>query len=158
MGTPPPTRCVSQLPLFDHQHPQREFTMTLSKAVQCVVLALVCLAACSDTTEPNECAGNVELNVALGLAPLFRWEPQCSLSTLVVLNDVQQVMWNIRAPTGENTLESRIRYGEVPSGAVEEAPAIALQAGAAYTVRVLRLERQQDELFVVPAAEKVFQP
>lgn len=115
--------------------------------------------ACSDPNTVDECSGNVTLDVTVGVTPFFRWAPDCALSTLVVVNDVEEVMWNIGAPSGENSLTTGIRYGVLPSGAIEEVgPAVPLRSGRAYIVRVLRIERRQDESVLMLAAEEVFRP
>ena len=48
-----------------------------------------------------------------------------------------QVWWAIATPADlGNRLEPSIRYGELPSNTVEQVPALPLQAGQPYLVRV----------------------
>jgi hypothetical protein len=94
--------------------------------------------SCGGSTEPlAPCSGPVDLAVSPGTSPVIAWTPACGATALYVDPQPPSLgmtheRWLLMA--GERMLEPRIRYGHVPSGTTERAPAAPLVAGQPYTL------------------------
>ena len=104
--------------------------------------ALFLLAAgilsCSEP-DTEGCTGDVDLSVTGSSLPSFSWVPDCAVTSLTVVDGGEQGLWEINAQIGENTIESPVRFGQVPDGASESEPAGQLLRGNTYIVRVFRV-------------------
>lgn len=115
-----------------------------------VVLAAALLSAgCGGSTaEPLvACDEPVLLTLTTGTTPQFTWQPPCLIAKVVVLDSVQNVMWDVQAPA--SSIPPGVRYGETPEGAQDITPPVALIAGRSYAVGVYRatgLQPSQVEL------------
>lgn len=98
---------------------------------------LVGTLACGDDSLAPACSGPVEVTVSGNSPPVIRWTPDCSVDYLTVITPpslgfVQS--WSIAA--GERRIESGVRLGQVPSGAVEESSIGFLMSGTHSSIRV----------------------
>jgi hypothetical protein len=103
------------------------------------VLAVCSLAAllnaCDDDAfeSPRECTGPISLTVSSGTTPQFTWTAACAVGRVAV-HDESSLIWDVRSAPPR--IVSPVRYGVRPSGATEEQPAEALEAGKTYHVEV----------------------
>lgn len=121
--------------------------------------ALLLLAAgmlsCSEPTE--ECTGDVDLSVNGSSLPAFSWVPDCAVTSLTVEDGGGESLWEINARVGENTIESPVRYGEVPEGAGESVPPGQLLRDNTYIVRVFRVTNDNNgNHHIFSAGEEIF--
>ena len=101
-----------------------------------VVALSAALACSSDPAAPDSdleaCTGPVTVHVSAGTSPTFDWEPECRLFFINVERGAGDE-WLVHSE-GENAIAPPVRYGEVPSGATERAPAVPLEPGVTYDV------------------------
>ena len=94
--------------------------------------------SCGDSTDPVSpssvptCTGPVTVTVSAGTTPTFTWAPSCTAHVLLVEQGATD-RWIIEATTDDG-FGPGVRYGVVPTGAREDAPAIALVSGRTYDV------------------------
>ena len=93
---------------------------------------------CGGSTEPlPPCSDPVELTATPGTTPVIAWTPACGAARLAVdpqppSMGLESERWLLLA--GDRLIEPGIRYGRVPTGNTERAPAVALVAGQQYTL------------------------
>jgi hypothetical protein len=121
------------------------------------VTCAAALSACSGSspTEPGPltaCGGPVTVSVSAGTTPTFTWTPSCSVFAVLV-EDVSSDTWYLFKQGGG--IAPGVRYGVVPQGAVQDAPAIPLQAGRAYEA-ILFSGTTQDTMTLI--ARRTFTP
>jgi len=113
------------------------------------------ILSCSEPTEA--CTGDVDISVGGSSLPSFSWAPDCALSGLIVVDVAEGSQWEINARSHENTIESPVRYGDVPAGARESAPEAQLLRPNTYIVRVFRLTPIDNGSFLRDVAgEEIF--
>jgi hypothetical protein len=95
------------------------------------------ILSCSEPTEG--CTGDVELSVTGSSVPSFSWVPDCAVTSLTVEDGGGESLWEINARVGQNTIESPVRFGQVPGGADETVPPGGLLRDNTYIVRVFRV-------------------
>jgi hypothetical protein len=99
---------------------------------------LLTVAACAGDGVAPTCSGPVEMEVSNSLPPLITWTPDCGVASLVAVAPpslgVPQVYWAISA--GQREIESGVRYGRLPRGAVEESPPAPIPSGARIGIQV----------------------
>lgn len=109
---------------------------------------LVCLGpfigACGDgPTAPRECEQSVTVTVGSGTSPEISWTPECGALAL----RIQEVgdptvpfgfMWELVGAA--SPIHPPVRYGDVPGGSIEVAPATPLVRGSTYRANVFRFE------------------
>ena len=92
-------------------------------------IAQLALAGCggdNGTGPPPACTGMVDVVTTRERRPLITWTPNCTVARLQivappVIGQPEAEAWDIRGgPTG---IASGVRYGVLPNGATEEAPA-----------------------------------
>jgi hypothetical protein len=95
-----------------------------------VALLIAGLACGGDTTAPV-CSGQVDMQVSASLPPVISWAPDCSVvrlsATAPPSTGFAVVYWAIAA--GDRQIESGVRFGQVPRGAVEESPPAFIMSG-----------------------------
>jgi hypothetical protein len=102
-----------------------------------LVALLVVSVACGDDPIAPACVGPVDVSVSGSSPPLIRWTPDCSVERLTAvtppsLGFVQA--WAIAA--ADRRIESGVRVGQVPSGAVEESSLGFVMSGTSLSIRV----------------------
>jgi hypothetical protein len=115
--------------------------------------------ACSDPTAIGECHGQVEITVAAGPPPVYRWTPTCRIGYLVVVDrgDQTQGFWSVTSAVGRNDIAPPVTHGVVPARATEEAGTQPLRTGGAYLVMLFLVQEDQDGGYtVVQAGEAPF--
>lgn len=93
--------------------------------------------ACGDDPIAPACSGPVEVTVSGSLPPVIRWTPDCSVERLTAVTPPSMGFvqsWVITA--GDRRIESGVRFGQVPSGAVEESSLGFLMSGTTFSIRV----------------------
>jgi hypothetical protein len=86
--------------------------------------------ACGSDAIAPVCSGPVDVQVSASLPPVISWTPDCSVARLSATAPVFtgfRVYWAIAA--GERQIESGIRLGRLPPGAVEEIPPGFIMSG-----------------------------
>jgi hypothetical protein len=105
-----------------------------------IVWSFALTACSSDSTGPDpsipECSGPVTIEVSAGTMPTFDWTPECRLF-LVLVELGATDRWIILSE-GANAIAPPVRYGVVPDGAVQQEPALPLEAGQTYDVTLAR--------------------
>ena len=100
------------------------------------------IAACDAGQGPSrlaECPSLVTVTAGTGTTPSLSWTPTCRASEIIVDPNSDFVdYWVVRTAADTNGLIPPARYGTTPSGASTLVPAVTLQAGSQYRVRVLR--------------------
>jgi hypothetical protein len=76
----------------------------------------------------------VTISVGSGANPTFSWAPESAIGRLIVEEGGRE-LWGTETD-GENVFRSPIRYGVHPPEAAEDEPALPLQAGETYTVKL----------------------
>jgi hypothetical protein len=120
------------------------------------VLWLGSVTACGDPPGPGDCSGNVDLQVVEGPTPAFSWSPPCEVASLAVFDGGGQVSWAFHTGVGRNALAPTIHYGQLPPEGIETTVPRTLRSGFGYTVRVFRLDREEDQLVLRLAGEAHF--
>ena len=106
-----------------------------------VLLAMAsAIIACGDGKDPLSpssvplCTGPVTVTVSGGTTPTFTWAPSCAAHVLLVEQGATD-RWFIESTTNDG-FGPGVRYGTVPAGAREDAPAIELVSGRVYDVSI----------------------
>lgn len=101
---------------------------------------LVLLITCSGPNEPAICGRNSRVTITLSgdrTRPTIHWTPDCGVEALYVAGDTTELVpggWSITS--GGPAFFPPVRYGVVPAGTTERAPAVPLQPGLPYVVVV----------------------
>ena len=102
-----------------------------------VLLSLAGLACGGDSTAPV-CSGPVEVQVSTSVPPVISWTPDCGVARLSAVAPPSTgsfvVYWAIAA--GDRQIESGVRFGQVPRGAVEESPPAFIPSGASVGIQL----------------------
>jgi hypothetical protein len=102
--------------------------------VRASIALLIAGVACGGDATAPVCSGPVNVQVSGSLPPVISWTPDCSVEHLVAGGSVTTgfvLYWAIAA--GERRIESGVRFGQVPRGAVEESSAF-LPSGVAVNI------------------------
>ena len=111
--------------------PRPSRTSTLGVSLRATVMLLVVCIACGDDPIAPGCSGPVNVQVSGSLPPVISWTPDCSIERLTAAGSPSMgfvVYWAIAA--GDRPIESGVRFGRVPAGAVEESPPGIVMSGA----------------------------
>lgn len=104
------------------------------------VLICAAVACSSDPTSPGgplpDCTGPVSIEVSAGTSPSFDWSPACRLFFLNVELGADDHWLIISDST--NAIAPPVRYGVLPAGARQRAPATPLESGQTYDVNLAR--------------------
>ena len=111
-----------------------------------LVLPLLLVRCGGDGFSPPACGENAALSVGTGASPEFTWSPACRAAGLqvVVLDRFESVGWSIATVNLSNRLQSPLRYGVVPAGAVQQGELTPLEAGHTYRALLLVAEPAQN--------------
>ena len=120
----------------DHHQRRTHLNPVPRAPLWALVAVLVAGIACGEDPIAPACSGPVEVTVS-GSPAVIRWTPDCSVERVAAvtppsLGFVQS--WVITADT--RRIESGVRFGQVPSGAVEESSVGFLMSGTAFSIRV----------------------
>ena len=141
---------------------RRTSLRSLPRALSVIVLSLATLSigACVDgtasSTRTGTCAATFVASASAGTTPTFTWTPAvCNVSTVVVTTSggTSAIQWSVGAAT--NVIASGVKYGVVPPGAEESAPATPLVAGTTYQLLLYR--RTATDVLVL-AGSQTFTP
>ena len=115
-----------------HRHVRRVAALAL-------VLVLLACSGGDDATGSglSRCQTDVTLSVSSGMTPQFTWTPACGAGALFVESVDGSDLWYVE-PTVSAGIASGVTYGVVPPDAIEDAPALALEAGKTYFVYVAK--------------------
>ena len=94
--------------------------------------ALAPLQSCRDGGPAAPCDSNVVMTVSAGLSPTFHWTPACTIGYLAVErleSDGHSSVW--MTFDDHNSIRPGIQYGSR-----SENPAVPLQPGADYRIRI----------------------
>jgi hypothetical protein len=108
-----------------------------------LLVLVVAGLACGDATAPA-CTGQVTLTTSTSRTPVFTWTPNCGVASLSMATPpsagLVNFYWNITS--ADARIESGVRYGRVPAGAVEVEPARPLPSGVQIGVQVTNASHQ----------------
>jgi hypothetical protein len=105
--------------------------------VRALVALLVIGIACGDDPIAPVCSGPVDVRVSGSSPPVIRWTPDCSVDRLTAITPPSMGFvqsWVITA--ADRRIESGVRLGQVPSGAVEESSLGFVMSGTTLGIRV----------------------
>jgi hypothetical protein len=99
---------------------------------------LIAGVACGGDATAPVCSGQVEVQVSASLPPVISWTPDCSVARLSAVGPPSMgffvLYWAIAA--GDRQIESGVRFGQVPRGAVEESPPAFIMSGARVNIQL----------------------
>jgi hypothetical protein len=101
------------------------------------VALLVASVACGDDPLAPACSGEVDVSVSGSSPPVISWTPDCSVERLSAVTPPSMGFaqsWSIAA--GDRRIESGVRFGQVPSGAVEESSPGFIMSGTTFGIRL----------------------
>jgi hypothetical protein len=128
---------------LDRRDPRAASSRMFLRTTRLALALIVVAVACSDATAPA-CTAQVTLTATARPVPTFTWTPECGVGSLITAAPPSlgfvNYYWYIRSDDAR--IEPRVRYGRVPSGAVEVEPARPLPSGARIGVQVTNASGQ----------------